>query len=117
MKLARVYTTTELAAMIGWPRRKLVRHLKRMNAEHGGTLIKNVGTRLRPRWTVTLDALKQAAPQWLRDPEDVEARLEDLEDRVRFLTTRGDLLEETVRSLVSSSGGADAPATVRGRVG
>ncbi len=80
MKLARVYTTIELAAMIGWPRRKLVRHLLRMNRDRGGALLVNTGTHERPRWTATLDALRGAAPQWFRDDETIEARLEDLED-------------------------------------
>ena len=80
VKLARVYHTTELADMIGWPRRKLLRRLLKMNAECGGRLLRNVGTPQRPRWTTTLDALRMTAPQWFRDDETIEARLDDLED-------------------------------------
>ena len=81
MKLDRVYSMPELAAMIGWPRHRLVRHLRRMDADCGNTLLRNTARRgTRPCWTTTLDALKRTAPQWFTDSDTVEARLEAVED-------------------------------------
>lgn len=100
--------------MIGWPRRKLLRQLLRMNAERGGSLLLKTGRGSWTRYTTTLDALKSAAPQWFRDDETLEARLEDLEEsvahdtaltraqtvRVAELSARIDKLEVTNKLLV-----------------
>lgn len=60
------------------------RHLRRMNAELNGMLLRNEGPKNgQPRWTVTLAALQSIAPQWFLDPEDIMAQLESLrEDRI-----------------------------------
>lgn len=124
MALERVYGMAELAAMIGWDRRRLVRHLQNMNEQHGGTLLKNVGRPgKRPRWTTTLSALRSASPQWFRDDEAIENRLQSLQDQqehtadvlhaatnqiallskgMRELKTRADLLESNLRSVLSA---------------
>jgi len=114
--LDRVYTTSELASMIKWPRRKLVRHLIKMDKERGGRLLVNVGTDRRPRWTVTLEALHSAAPQWFNDEETIDSRLEELENarqafesitaaqnaRIGQLVTEVERLKTTVDVMTSS---------------
>lgn len=84
-KLDKVLTIPEVAAIAGWNRRRMYRHLMRVNAEVGGMLLRNIGSREHPRWTVTLAALRQVSPQWFTDPETVHARLEALETEVRHL--------------------------------
>jgi hypothetical protein len=79
-KLGKVYGMHELATMIGWDRQRLLRHLKRMHAKMAGQLLVNAGTEAMPRWTITLEALRAASPQWFRDDDAIEARLDDLEE-------------------------------------
>src|ERR1700761_1576653 len=76
MLLDRILTSTEVAAIAGWPRRRMLRHLLRLHERHGGGVLVNVGTPGgRPRWTTTLGALKRIAPQWIIDEEDITARV------------------------------------------
>lgn len=82
MKLTKVLTVAEVAAIAGWRRRRMLRHLLRMNEQLHGMLLKNVGTEENPRYTVTLEALQRVAPQWFTDEETVNARLEALEEEV-----------------------------------
>lgn len=129
LRLERVYGMAELAAMIGWDRRRLVRHLLRLNAELGGMLLRNIGSAERPRWTTTLSALRTASPQWFRDEEAVENRLQELEEQqarsaevlnaatnqiallskgYRELRTKSELLEQNLRAVLASAGVAAA---------
>lgn len=80
MHLDKVLTVAQVAALAGWQRRRMLRHLLRMNEQLGGMLLKNVGSKRVPRWTVTLANLQRVAPQWFVDAESVEARLRDLEE-------------------------------------
>lgn len=86
MRLDRILSTSEVAAIAGWERRRMVRHLLKLDAKHGGTLLVNVGrVGGRPRWTVTLGALQRIAPQWFVDEESMEARITLLEERAEHL--------------------------------
>lgn len=76
--LTKVLTIAEVAAIAGWEPQRMRRHLLRVNAEVGGMLLHNVGTAERPRWTMTLGALKQAAPQWFTDPVVLEQLRDDV---------------------------------------
>lgn len=126
LRLDRVYGMAELAAMIGWDRQRLVRHLKKLDAEVGGSLLRNVARAgRRPRWTTTLSALRAVSPQWFRDDAAVENQLQDLHEqqvrttevlgaatnqiavlskRVRELTTQTTLLEQNLRSVLDAAG-------------
>lgn len=84
-RMGKVLTMPEVAAIAGWDRRRMLRHLLRLHAELGGMLLHNVGSKAKPRWTVTLDALQKAAPAWFLDPVAVQARLDALEGDVRHL--------------------------------
>lgn len=99
-KLDKVLTIPEVAAIAGWDRRRMLRHLQRLDREVGGMLLHNIGTAEHPRWTVTLAALRCAAPNWFTDPTTVQARLEALEAEIRQLrklvVVHGKTLEELV---------------------
>jgi hypothetical protein len=100
-RLDKVLTIPEVAAIAGWNRRRMFRHLTRVNREVGGMLLRNIGTERHPRWTVTLGALKQIAPQWFTDPETVQARIEALEAEVKQLRRLLTLTNEAVAQLVA----------------
>lgn len=82
-QLDKVLTIPEVAAIAGWDRRRMLRHLLKVDAEIGGMLLRNVGSKAKPRWTVTLRALRGVAPQWFTDPESLMARLEALESETK----------------------------------
>lgn len=82
MRLDKVLTIGQVAALAGWHRRRMLRRLLRLHDETGGQLLVNVGKEGRPRWTVTLGALQRMAPQWFVDDETVEARLSAVEERI-----------------------------------
>lgn len=84
MHLDQILTMPQVAALAGWSRRRMLRHLLRADAQAGGTVLRNVGTPRRPRWTTTLAALRKLAPAWCVDEESVDARLVDLEERMEF---------------------------------
>ncbi len=94
MKLDKVLTPSDVAALAGWSRRRMLRHLLKLDARSGGQLLVNVGTERWPRWTVTLGALKSVAPQWFIDEESLEARLTALEERVAVTELKIDLHTE-----------------------
>lgn len=122
--LERVYTMPELAALVGWKRARLVRRLRSLDEQCGGTLLKNMGKPgKRPWWTTTLSALRAIAPQWCRDDEAIENRLESIETtceltsvkldaagtqivvltkRVRELTAKTSLFEETLAAVMKT---------------
>lgn len=99
-RLDKVLTIPEVAAIAGWNRRRMYRHLIRLNGEVGGMLLKNIGSVEHPRWTITLSALRGVAPQWFTDPETVQARLEALESEVarlrKLVSAQGQALAELV---------------------
>lgn len=94
MELERVFTIKEVAALAGWKRQRMLRHLLKINAEIGGMLLHNVGSAKKPRWTVTMKALKRVAPQWLIDDESVEARIAALEEAIAELKGQGERHEK-----------------------
>lgn len=79
-KLGTVLTIPQVAKLAGWSDDRMERHLKALNRELGGLLLRNVsrGT-VRPRWTVTLEALQRVAPEWFEDAETLRSRVESLE--------------------------------------
>lgn len=99
-KLGKVLTIPEVAAIAGWDRRRMLRHLQRLNQEVGGMLLHDIGRKGRPRWTVTLKALQAVAPSWFSDPETIQSRIESLEDEVKRLNrvvgAQGQVLAELV---------------------
>jgi hypothetical protein len=46
----------------------MLRHLLRLDRRNGGMLLVNIVGAARPRWTVTLGALRRLAPQWFVIP-------------------------------------------------
>jgi len=102
-KLTKVLTVAEVAAIAGWDRRRMLRHLLRVDHETGGLILRNIGQPgRRPRWTVTLAALQQVAPQWFTDPESVQARLEALESETKHLRRLLSTLGRTVHDLTAA---------------
>lgn len=79
MKLAKIFTVSEVAKLAGWSRKRMLRHLLRLNAQTGGAVLRDIGTPKRPTYTVTLEALQATAPQWFRDDDTLEARVEHVE--------------------------------------
>lgn len=122
MSLERVYTITELAAMTKWNPQRLRRRLLAMNEHMGGALLRNTAhPGKRPHYTTTLSALRAIAPQWFRDDEAIENRIEELEvkadvstkmleaagNRIALLTqkiksveTKCSVFEESLRAIV-----------------
>lgn len=100
-KLDKVLTIVEVASIAGWDRRRMLRHLLKVNREAGGMLLRNIGSPARPRWTTTLGALHRCAPEWFTDPETVHARLEALEAEVRQLRKLTSLHGATIDALVA----------------
>lgn len=100
-KLDKVLTVVEVAAIAGWDRRRMLRHLLKINREVGGLLLRNVGSKDRPRWTVTLGNLQRCTPEWFVDAESIHARLEALETEVRQLRKIAAIQGETLAELVA----------------
>lgn len=101
-KLDKVLTIPEVAAIAGWDAKRMRRHLIKVNAEVGGMLLRNTGSAKNGnRWTVTLAALQQVAPQWFTDPVTTQARIEALEAEVKQLRRMAVLTNETIARLVA----------------
>lgn len=81
-KLDKVLTIKEIADLAGWSRKRMLRHMQRLNEEVGGMLLHNGGTAERPRYTATLSALQSVAPQWFSDPDTVAAQLEAMQAEI-----------------------------------
>jgi hypothetical protein len=96
----RVLSVAEVAAMLGWGERRTRRWLVGHNVKLGGKLLVNrsAGAR-RKLWCVSVEALKQLAPQWFASPEQVEVTLEEHEKRLTRLERGQTILEEAVRRL------------------
>lgn len=76
-------TIPTLARKIGWSAPRLRRLLVARHLESDGNLLVNVGRgRVRPRWTVTLAAIKALAPQWFFDPDATQRQIEWLSGEV-----------------------------------
>ncbi len=95
-ELGPVLTVAELATKAGWNYQRMWRHLRALNDERGGTLLRNTSrSKKRARWTASLAALRSASPEWfgaggaLTDQESYE----DLDARVRRL-------EHTLEALI-----------------
>jgi len=95
--------------MLGWSYLRTSRVLHKLNTETHGLLLRNVGSSGRnARWTVTLVALRQAAPEWFGALVD-GSRVEALEERVATLeqqhnmsaTTIGDIVQRLNRARVA----------------
>lgn len=97
----RILTISEVAALAGWNRRRMFRHLTTVNRDLGGMLLRNVGTGSRPRWTVSLSALRRVAPEWFVDRDAVNVRLEELEREVRHLRRLVTETNQAVAQLVA----------------
>jgi hypothetical protein len=101
-QLGKVLTIPEVAAIAGWHRKRMWRHLVRVHRETGGMLLRNIGTEARPRWTVTLAALQRSAPEWFTDPETVQARLDALEAEVKTLRHRLATMGQVVAEMTAA---------------
>lgn len=85
-QITEVLTIPQVAQRARWKRKRMWRHLIAANRELGGLLLVNMGrTGGRPRWVVTLAALKALHPQWFFDPESMQARIDVLEEEVETL--------------------------------
>jgi hypothetical protein len=96
--LTEILTIPEVAKRAGWSRWRMAKHLKRLNAELGGLLLVNIAHgEDRPRWTISLGALKLAHPQWFQDPESLQRQIDDLSEREAELRLRLHQAEKTIR--------------------
>jgi hypothetical protein len=100
--MGKVLTVPEVAAIAGWSRRRMLRHLLRVNERLGGMLLRNIGTDEHPRWTVTLDALQRVAPEWFTDVEALNARIEALELEVKKLRMQLGTVASVVTELTAA---------------
>lgn len=111
VSLEKVYTIPELAKMTSCDVQKMRRRLHGINADMGGTLLRNTNPPgKRPHYTTTLSALRQAAPQWFRDGEAMENRLDDLEIRVETQTKLLDAAGNRIAALVQRQKQTEARA-------
>lgn len=83
--LQQILTIPQAARMFKITRSRMHRILTTANEQLDGMLLKNIGTKTRPRWTVTLGALKQIAPEWFRDPESLQREQERQEEEITAL--------------------------------
>ena len=94
--LGEVLTVAQLARRIGWSYDRMLNHLAAVNARTDGKLLRNVsrGTQ-RPRWTLTLGALKATHPEWFQraslPADDVRVVLADHGERLEQLERISDL--------------------------
>jgi hypothetical protein len=104
-----VMTIPEAAKLVGWRRHRMARLLHRANERLGGTLLfdSTEGRGQRPRWTVSLAGMKAMAPQWFRDPEEIQLELdfarehrEQTDESLEELQARLRLLEAKIEMLV-----------------
>jgi hypothetical protein len=80
LKVRIVLTIPQVARQFGWNRHRMARHLHRANDRLGGRLLYNMGQgTTRPRWTVSVPALKSLSPQWFLDPEEMQTKFAFLE--------------------------------------
>lgn len=64
-ELLRVRTIPEVARLVGWSEDRMRRYLLSMHVKSGGRLLHNTSRgSARPRWSLTLHALRTVAPQW-----------------------------------------------------
>lgn len=95
-----IYTIPFVAKMFDWNRWRMERYLKRANERMGGMLLKNVGEGTsRPRWTVSISALKSLNPQWFLDPEEVQCRFAFLEEHAKETEENMESLQAQVNAL------------------
>lgn len=67
----RVLTIAEVAQMIGWPVRRTHRYLTSLDRQLGRSLLRDVGRAGKPRWTLTIGALRAACPEWFASEPSV----------------------------------------------
>ena len=111
--LTHVMTPPQVARMAGWSRRRMHRHLTHHNRRLGGRLLFDASMgESRPRWTVSVAALKNLAPQWFNDPEQVQmefaflhAEVEEANDNITAQDERIRSLEAQVAMLVERMAG------------
>jgi hypothetical protein len=97
-KLCIPLTVKQVAKALGWSRVTTWRTLKRLDGELMGMLLKNVGTKRKPRFTVTLEKLQMVAPQWFVD-EDFADRLVRVEEGHKNLLSISKSLHARVTTL------------------
>lgn len=111
--LVHVLTPPQVAKLIGWSRRRTFRYLLLANARMGGRLLHDasMGSK-RPRWTVSVAALKGIAGQWFNDIDQVQMEFEFLRDHaikreetVEEMRSKMRVMEEQIRMLVEKVGG------------
>lgn len=66
--------------MLGWSRRRTLRVLYAAHVRSGGTLLSSESEGHGARYTVTKAALRRAFPDWFVSTENLEARVDALED-------------------------------------
>lgn len=95
-ELGEILSIAEAARRAKWARRRMWRHLIALNRELGGLLLVNVARgKIRPRWTVSVAALKLVHPQWFQDPDGLQHQLDALRDESRETRIRVARLERT----------------------
>lgn len=79
--LGEILTIPQAARRARWKRQRMHAHLTKLNRELGGMLLVNVSHgEKRPRWTVSVKALKLVHPQWFQDPESLQRQLDELRE-------------------------------------
>lgn len=98
ISLTHVLSIPQVARLAGWRRERMFKHLMRHNRRMGGGLLFNAGNgSKRPRWTVSVGALKNLHREWFSDPEQTAMAFEYLHERVSKGDDRTEALEGLVR--------------------
>ncbi len=74
---------SQVAAMLGWTRRRTVRHLQTLNVQTGGMLLETRHEGNGRRYMVTLAALRGCMPDWFESVENLTSRVEEIEDAMK----------------------------------
>lgn len=77
MKLSAPLKVSAVASMLGWSRDKTLRHLQAMDAQLNGTLLQRSEG---GHHSVTKAALRRAFPDWFETTENLEMRVDAIED-------------------------------------
>jgi hypothetical protein len=93
-----VLTPPQVARMVGWSRRRMYRLLIKANERMGGRLLidASFGDK-RPRWTVSVAALKKLAANWFEDNDRLQLELELLQSKTEATEEKVDDLEARLR--------------------
>lgn len=91
-------TIREVAELAGWTYDRMKAHLLRLDAKSGGTLLRKSAA-LNRRYTLLLPALRRMDADMFEPIENLEARVEALEEAQKCHETRAKLIAQQVSEI------------------